>query len=140
VEILILNGPNLNLLGKREPHIYGRRSFEDYLEELRSEFTEHKLDYFQANGEEALINKLHEVGFEEGAVVINAGGFSHTSVALADAISAISRPVIAVHISNTFAREAFRHQDYIAAKCKGLIAGLGLDGYRLAIQFLTRES
>jgi len=137
--IYIINGPNLNLLGKREPDVYGEASFEAYLKNLKQQFPKHKLKYFQSNHEGALIDKLHEVGYKNVGIIINGGGYSHTSVALADAIIAISAPVIEVHISNIAAREAFRHHSYIAANVRGSIVGLGLDGYRLAIMhFITK--
>jgi 3-dehydroquinate dehydratase-2 len=139
MDILIINGPNLNLLGTREPEIYGNRTFEDYFEELKSAFPALNLSYFQSNSEGELVSKIQEVGFSSDGIVLNAAAYSHTSVAIADAISAIKSPVIGVHISNTFSREAFRHNDPIAAKCKGVIAGLGLDGYRLAIDFLKNK-
>ncbi len=138
MDILILNGPNLNLLGRREPGVYGNQSFEAWFAGLPAAYPEHAFQHFQSNHEGALIDRLHADGFTPGGVVINAGGLSHTSVALADAVRAISRPVVAVHISNTFAREAFRHTDLLAPACAGLIAGLGLEGYRLAVEYLIR--
>lgn len=134
MRILILNGPNLNLLGKREPEIYGRKSFEDYFGELQAQFPEHTLEYFQSNHEGALLDKLHEVGFSYDGVVFNAGAYTHTSVALGDAIAGISTPVIEVHISNVHRREAFRHRSYLSAHCAGIIVGLGLQGYALGVQ------
>ncbi|MCI4648388.1 MULTISPECIES: type II 3-dehydroquinate dehydratase [Phaeodactylibacter] len=134
MRILILNGPNLNLLGKREPEIYGRQSFEDYFGELQAQFPEHKLEYFQSNHEGALLDKLHEVGFSYDGIVFNAGAYTHTSVALGDAIAGISTPVIEVHISNVHRREAFRHHSYLSAHCAGIIVGLGLQGYALGVQ------
>jgi 3-dehydroquinate dehydratase-2 len=139
MHIQILNGPNLNLLGVREPGIYGKLTFEEEFEQLHRDFPGLQLAYAQSNHEGELIDRLHEVGFSPGGIVINGGAFSHTSIALADAIRAIQRPVVAVHISNTFARESFRHVDLLAPVCVGLIAGLGLDGYRLAIDFLLRR-
>ncbi len=135
MKLHIINGPNLNLLGKREPHIYGRRTFEEYLEILHQEFPTITIHYFQSNHEGALIDKLHEVGFTYNGIILNAGGLSHTSVALADAVAAIETPVIEVHISNVFAREPFRHHSYLSAACVGSIVGLGLKGYELAIQY-----
>jgi 3-dehydroquinate dehydratase II len=135
-QILIINGPNLNLLGKREPTIYGNRSFEEYLETLKPLFPEVQLRYFQSNHEGALLDKIHEVGFEIDGIVINAGAYTHTSVALADALSAVTAPAVEVHISNVHSREAFRHHSYLTPKCKGVIAGLGLQGYELAIRYL----
>lgn len=135
--ILIINGPNLNLLGKREPGIYGSQTFEAYLEGLRATFRGIELHYFQSNHEGALIDKIHEVGFDFQGIVINAGGLTHTSVALADALSAVAAPAVEVHISNIHAREAFRHHSYLSSRCKGMICGLGLKGYELAVRFLT---
>jgi 3-dehydroquinate dehydratase-2 len=137
--ILVLNGPNLNLLGKREPHIYGSQTFEDYFEQIKFSYPNVVLHYFQSNNEGQLIDKLHEIGFLYDGIVFNPGGYTHTSVALADAVSAIKAPVIEVHISNTFAREAFRHHSYISAVARGTIVGLGLAGYNLAISFLVNE-
>ena len=137
--ILLLNGPNLNLLGRREPHIYGSQTFEDYFEQLKLRFTDVTLHYFQSNHEGELIDKLHEIGFLYDGIVFNPGGYTHTSVALADAVAAIKAPVIEVHISNTFAREAFRHHSYISAVANGTIVGLGLAGYALAISFLINR-
>ncbi len=133
MKILIINGPNLNLLGKREPEIYGHKTFEAYFAELQEMFPELSLTYFQSNHEGALIDKLHESGFSVDGIVLNAGAYTHTSIALADAVAAIKAPVIEVHISNIHAREAFRHQSFVAEKCAGSIVGLGLDGYRLAL-------
>ncbi|OWY19832.1 type II 3-dehydroquinate dehydratase [Sphingobacteriales bacterium UPWRP_1] len=137
-QIVIINGPNLNLLGKREPHIYGADTFESYLPELQGAFPDVQFTYFQSNWEGALIDKLHETGFTAHGIILNPGAYTHTSAALADAIAAITAPVIEVHISNTFAREAFRHHSYTAGKAKGVITGLGLHGYRLAAEFLLR--
>ncbi len=136
MEILIINGPNLNLLGKREKSIYGSQSFDDYFQTLIDKYSQVNLKYFQSNSESEIIDKIHEVGFDIEGVVINAGAFTHTSVAIRDAISAISCPVIEVHISNVYSREEFRHKSYISAVCKGVIAGFGLDSYRLAIENL----
>ncbi len=133
MDILILNGPNLNLLGTREPHIYGSQTFEDYFEGLQRQFPEHRLDYYQSNHEGSLINRLHEVGFSFDGIVFNPGGYTHTSVALGDAVASITTPVIEVHISNTFAREAFRHHSFISPNAKGVIVGFGLLGYQLGI-------
>jgi 3-dehydroquinate dehydratase-2 len=137
--ILVLNGPNLNLLGKREPHIYGSQTFEDYFEQIKFSYPNVVLHYFQSNHEGQLIDKLHEIGFLYDGIVFNPGGYTHTSVALADAVAAIKAPVIEVHISNTFAREAFRHHSYISGVARGTIVGLGLAGYNLAISFLVNE-
>ena len=136
MKVIIINGPNLNLLGKREPEIYGRLSFEDHFARLQQEFSTITLHYFQSNSEGTLIDKIHEVGFSYDGIVLNAGAYTHTSVALADAIAAIPTPVVEVHISNVYAREKFRHQSYLAPNCVGSIIGLGLKGYELAIDFL----
>lgn len=140
MKILIVNGPNLNLLGKREPDIYGSRSFEDFFEELKKDFPQVELEYFQSNHEGALLDKLHHAGFSVNGIVLNAGAFTHTSIALADAVAAIQTPVIEVHISNVHQREAFRHHSYLSAKCVGSIVGLGLEGYRLAVAFFLKTS
>lgn len=134
--IIIVNGPNLNLLGKREPEIYGNRSFEDYLETLKKDIAEVQIDYYQSNVEGEIINKLHEVGFSYDGIILNAGGYSHTSVAIHDAIAAITTPVIEVHISNIYAREEYRRHSLLSDACKGVICGLGLDGYRFAVEAL----
>jgi 3-dehydroquinate dehydratase-2 len=136
-QILVLNGPNLNLLGKREPEIYGHQTFEQYFEVLVDKFSNQaNLVYFQSNHEGHLIDKIHEVGFSFDGIILNAGGFTHTSIALADAVSAVKTPVIEVHISNVYAREEFRHHSFISSRCKGSIIGFGLRGYDLAIQTL----
>lgn len=135
-QILIINGPNLNLLGKREPDIYGNRSFIDYLKTLEAAFPDLQLRYFQSNHEGELLDKIHELGFEVDGIVINAGALTHTSIALADALSAVTAPAVEVHISNVHARESFRHHSYLSAKAKGVIVGLGLMGYELAIRYL----
>tara|TARA_B110000503_G_C7154683_1_gene416778 strand:+ start:2619 stop:3032 length:414 start_codon:yes stop_codon:yes gene_type:complete len=134
MKIFIINGPNLNLLGKREPSVYGDSSFETYLEDLKKQFPKIKFSYFQSNVEGEIINKLHEVGFDFDGIILNAGAYTHTSVGIADAVKAISTPVVEVHISNTYARESFRHQSYIAPVAKGLVIGFGLDSYRLGVQ------
>lgn len=139
MRLIIINGPNLNLLGVREPAVYGNQSFTDYLETLRKKFPAAQIDYFQSNVEGELINKLQEVGFSYDGIILNAGGYTHTSVAIADAISAIKTPVIEVHISNIYAREEFRHNSLIAGKCKGSISGLGLDSYRLAVESFQKN-
>lgn len=137
MNILIINGPNLNLLGKREKSVYGENSFESYLEFLKNKYSEHQLFYFQSNIEGELINTLHQYGFGDvDGIVLNAGAYTHTSIAISDAIRAINVPVIEVHISNIHAREAYRHISMIAAACKGSIAGFGMDSYRLAIEAL----
>ena len=133
MKLLIINGPNLNLLGKREKSIYGELSFEDYFAELQKEFTDIDFEYYQSNVEGELINKLHEVGFSYDAIVMNAGAYTHTSIGIADAIAGIETPVIEVHISNVYAREEYRHQSLMAKNCVGVIAGMGLNSYRLAI-------
>ena len=140
MKILILNGPNLNLLGKREPDVYGSRSFDDFFTALEKDFPQIALEYYQSNHEGALIDKLHEAGFSVDGIVLNAGALTHTSIALADAIGAINAPVIEVHISNVYQREAFRHHSYLSAKCVGSIVGLGLEGYRLAVGYFVKNS
>ncbi|MDR2388543.1 MAG: type II 3-dehydroquinate dehydratase [Tannerellaceae bacterium] len=140
-KILIINGPNLNLLGKREPDLYGNLSFEAYLEILQSQYPTCEISYFQSNTEGELINKLHEADLEYQGVALNAGAYTHTSVALYDAILAIETPVIEVHISNVHTRETFRQVSRIAAACMGVILGFGLDSYRLAVEaFLNRRT
>jgi len=133
-KIQIINGPNLNLLGTREPGVYGNRSFEAYLEELKSLYPDIRIDYFQSNTEGALIDKIHEAGFSFDGIILNAGAYTHTSIALHDAIKAVTTPVIEVHISNVHARESFRHHSFISPACKGVIAGFGMDSYRLALE------
>jgi 3-dehydroquinate dehydratase-2 len=136
MKIQIINGPNLNLLGKREPEKYGNVPFEDYLSTLRKLFPAVTFDYFQSNIEGEIINKLHETGFSYDGIVINPGGYTHTSVSIADAVASIKTPVIEVHITNISAREEFRHTSLVGKYCAGSIAGLGLDGYRLAAEAL----
>ena len=136
--IQIINGPNLNLLGVREPDVYGSTSFDDFLPRLRACFPDVQIDYFQSNIEGELIDKLQAVGFQCDGIVLNAAAYTHTSIALADCIRAISTPVVEVHISNVHQREPFRHQSMIAAACRGVICGFGLDGYRLAIESFKR--
>jgi len=138
--IHIINGPNLNLLGKREPEIYGTQTFEAYFELLKADFPDYDLHYFQSNHEGALIDKLQEVGFSADGIIINPGGYTHTSIALADTVAAITTPVIEVHISNIYERESFRHHSYVKANCKASIVGQGIDGYRQAIEALLVES
>jgi len=133
MKIIIINGPNLNLLGQREPEIYGSQSFENYLDRLKTEFKEIEFDYFQSNIEGELITKIQEVGFSYDGIVLNAGAYTHTSVGVADAVKSVTTPVVEVHISNTFSRETFRHVSYISPVAKGVIVGFGLDSYRLAI-------
>ena len=134
MHLLILNGPNLNLLGQREPEVYGNQSFDSYFDELKLLFPSVQLDYFQSNVEGEIINKLQEVGFSYDGILLNAGAYTHTSVAISDCVKAITSPVIEVHISNTFSRETFRHQSYISPNAKGVIIGFGLKSYALAIQ------
>ncbi|MGZ3767792.1 MAG: type II 3-dehydroquinate dehydratase [Mucilaginibacter sp.] len=139
MNIQIINGPNLNLLGVREKSIYGDSSFDDYLNELRKRYANITINYYQSNVEGEIINKLQEVGFSSDGIVLNAGAYTHTSVAIGDAIASIKTQVIEVHISNVYKREVFRHQSMLAANCRGVIAGFGLDSYRLAIEsFLNR--
>ncbi len=138
MKILILNGPNLNLLGKREPDVYGNTSFEVYFSQLQQRFGNCELSYFQSNHEGAIIDKIHEVGFSYDGIVLNAGAYTHTSVAIHDAIKAVTTPVIEVHISNIHTREEFRHKSMIAAACKGSVVGLGLTSYDLAISYLAK--
>ncbi|UXX79702.1 type II 3-dehydroquinate dehydratase [Reichenbachiella carrageenanivorans] len=139
MKILILNGPNLNLLGKREPEIYGTQTFEDFFEELKTDFPDVVLSYFQSNHEGALIDKIHEVGFDYEGIVFNAGGYTHTSVALADAVKGVTTPVIEVHISNVMERESFRHHSYLTPVCVAHYIGLGLDGYKEGIRYLLNN-
>lgn len=136
MNIQIINGPNLNLLGVREKSIYGSSDFESYLAELQKHFTNITINYYQSNVEGEIINKLHEVGFSYDGIVLNAGAYTHTSVAIADAIAAINTPTIEVHISNVYKREEFRHHSMLAASCKGVIAGFGMHSYRLGIESL----
>ncbi|MHC5353501.1 type II 3-dehydroquinate dehydratase [Myroides sp. LJL115] len=137
MKIIIINGPNLNLLGKREPHIYGSLSFQDYLEQLKASFPTLDIEYYQSNIEGELINKIHQVGFSYDGIILNAGAYTHTSIALADAISGITTKVIEVHISNTFAREEFRHHSYLSKVCQGVVVGFGLKSYNLALSYFT---
>jgi len=134
MKIDIINGPNLNLLGKREPEKYGTRDFDDYLVSLKSEYPEIVFSYFQSNVEGEIINELHKTGFSYDGIILNAGGYTHTSVAIADAIASVRTPVVEVHITNIAAREEFRHTSLIARSCAGSISGFGLDSYRLAIE------
>lgn len=138
MRILIINGPNINLLGKREPSIYGSVSFDDYLEELRRCYPEVQIDYYQSNVEGFLIDKIQEAGFEVDGIILNAGAYTHTSIALQDAIRAVPAPVIEVHISNVHTREEFRHKSMISCACRGVICGFGLDSYRLALEALKK--
>ena len=134
MKILIMNGPNLNLLGVREPGIYGDSSFEGYLPKLKERFPEVEIEYYQSNVEGEMINKLQEVGFSYDGIVLNAGAYTHTSVALHDCIRSLKTPVVEVHISNVFTREDFRHHSFLSPACKGVICGFGLDSYRLAVE------
>jgi 3-dehydroquinate dehydratase-2 len=136
MHIAIINGPNLNLLGKREPHIYGSQTFEGYLEELKNKFPEVTFSYFQSNVEGELISQIQKADSESTGIVLNAAAYTHTSIGLGDAISGINTPVIEVHISNIYSREEYRHQSYLTGKCAGVISGLGLKSYELAIRFL----
>lgn len=139
MKIQLINGPNLNLLGKREPEIYGSESFEDYFEQLIKRFPQVQLTYFQSNIEGELISKIHEVGFDYDAILLNAGGYTHTSVAISDAISGVTTPVLEVHISNIYKREEFRHKSIISKSCVGMISGLGLKGYELGILYFLNS-
>ena len=139
MKILIINGPNLNLLGTREPDIYGDKSFQSFFETIKSNFNSIDLEYFQSNVEGEIINKLHETGFSYDGIILNAGGYTHTSVAISDAIAAINTDVIEVHISNIYKREEFRHKSIISKECIGMISGLGLEGYLLAITYLINR-
>lgn len=139
MKIIIINGPNLNLLGKREPEIYGSLSFEAYFETLKTKFSDVQLEYFQSNHEGALIDKIHEVGFHYDGIILNAGAYTHTSVALADALGGVKTPCVEVHISNIHAREEFRKHSYISPKAQGAILGLGLQGYELAVRYFLEK-
>ena len=139
MKIQIINGPNLNLLGKREPEVYGNTDFESFFENLKSSFSSMQIDYFQSNVEGELINKLQQVGFDYSGIILNAGAYTHTSIAIHDAIGAIKTPVVEVHISNIYAREEFRHKSIITSKCAGLITGFGLEGYALALLYLMNK-
>ena len=134
MKIQIINGPNLNLLGVREPGIYGNNSFESYLPQLKAEYRAIEREYYQSNVEGEMINKIHEIGFTYDGIILNAGAYTHTSIALHDAIKAVTTPVVEVHISNVHARESFRHVSMLSAACKGVILGFGLDSYRLAVE------
>ena len=139
MKIQIINGPNINLLGKREPSIYGSQSFDEYLKELKSLYQTVDFEYYQSNVEGEMINKIHEVGFDYDGIILNAGAYTHTSIALQDAIRAITTPVIEVHISNVHQREEFRHKSMISSACIGVICGFGLDSYRLGVEALLRK-
>lgn len=139
MKVQIINGPNINLLGKREPAIYGSQSFDDYLVELKQAYPQVEFEYFQSNIEGEMINKIHQIGFDYDGIVLNAGAYTHTSIALQDAIRAVTSPVIEVHISNVHAREEFRHRSMISCACLGVIAGFGMDSYRLAVEALLNK-
>lgn len=139
MKIQIINGPNLNLLGKREPEIYGSETFEKYFENLKKRFPQVELHYFQSNVEGELINKIHEVGFSFDAILLNAGGYTHTSVAISDAIAGVTTPTLEVHISNIYKREEFRHKSIISKSCVGMISGLGLKGYELGVMYFLNS-
>jgi 3-dehydroquinate dehydratase II len=139
MKIQIINGPNLNLLGKRETSIYGNQSFEDFFTSLKGRFANDELFYYQSNVEGELVNKLHEVGFSFDGIILNAGAYTHTSVAIHDAIAGIKTPVIEVHISNVYAREEFRHKSLITSKCIGLLTGFGMEGYAMALQYFKNR-
>ena len=138
MKILVLNGPNINLLGKSEPEIYGGRGFEDYYQELKAMSPAVEFDYYQSNVEGEIVNKIHEVGFDWDGIVLNAGAYTHTSVAIHDAIKAVTAPVVETHISNVYKREEFRHKSIISSACVGVIGGFGLDSYRLGVEALLK--
>jgi len=137
MKVQIINGPNLNLLGKRETSVYGNQSFEGFFETLKTRFRDAELHYYQSNVEGELVNKIHEVGFDYNGIILNAGAYTHTSVAIHDAIAAIKTPVVEVHISNVYQREEFRHKSLITSKCAGMLTGFGLEGYALALTYLS---
>jgi 3-dehydroquinate dehydratase-2 len=139
MKIQVINGPNLNLLGKREPSVYGSASFEDFFLTLKQRYPDIELHYYQSNVEGEIVNKLHETGFSFDGIIINAGAYTHTSVAIHDAIGAIQTPVVEVHISNVYAREEFRHKSLITSKCAGMLTGFGLEGYALAIEYFKQK-
>lgn len=139
MKIIIINGPNLNLLGTREPDVYGNTTFDEYFETLKAEFPNVELEYFQSNHEGAIIDKIHETGFTYDGLIINAGAYTHTSIAIADAMRAVTCRKIEVHISNVYKREKFRHQSYLSEVCDGMLTGFGLDGYRMALSNLNQK-
>ena len=139
MKVIIINGPNLNLLGKREIDIYGKQPFEDYFEKLKNNYKEIDLEYYQSNSEGSLIDKLHEVGFSYDGIIINGGAYTHTSIAIADALAGIKTVAVEVHISNIHSRETFRHHSYFTKNCVGIISGLGLNGYELALQYFLSK-
>lgn len=140
MKIHIINGPNLNLLGRREPDVYGDQSFESFFEALQARFADTKLSYFQSNIEGEIITNLQENGFSGDGIILNAGAYTHTSVGIGDAIGSITTPVVEVHISNVYARETYRHQSLLSGKCVGMISGLGLDSYRLAVEYFLNST
>ena len=139
MQIQIINGPNLNLLGKRETSVYGHQSFEEFFDELKKRFPQIDLHYYQSNVEGELVNKIHEVGFSFDGIIINAGAYTHTSVAIHDALGGITTPAVEVHISNVYAREEFRHKSLITSKCAGMLTGCGMEGYALALQYFLNK-
>ena len=139
MRIQIINGPNLNLLGKRETSVYGTQSFEHYFDELKKRFSSVELYYYQSNVEGEIVNKIHEVGFSFDGIIINAGAYTHTSVAIHDALGGITTPAVEVHISNVYAREEFRHKSLITSKCAGMLTGFGMEGYALAVQYFFNK-
>jgi 3-dehydroquinate dehydratase-2 len=140
MKIQIINGPNLNLLGKREPEVYGSQTFDAFYEDLKKRFPQVTFSYYQSNVEGEIINKLQETGFSFDAIILNAGAYTHTSIAIHDAITSIKTPVVEVHISNIYAREEFRHTSLITSKCAGLITGFGMEGYALAVQWALQKN
>lgn len=139
MRLIVINGPNLNLLGVREKSIYGDRTFEDFFMELKEEYDNVELFYFQSNHEGSIIDKIHEIGFDYDGIILNAGAYTHTSVAIADALAAVTTPAVEVHISNIHKRESFRHHSYLTPNCIGMITGLGLQGYKLAIEYFINK-
>lgn len=140
MRIQIINGPNLNLLGKRETSVYGTQSFEQYFEELKKRFNDVDLHYYQSNVEGEIVNRIHEVGFSFDGIIINAGAYTHTSVAIHDALGGVKTPTVEVHISNVYAREEFRHKSLITSKCVGMLTGFGMEGYALAVQYFLNKN
>lgn len=140
MKLIIINGPNLNLLGKREPDVYGSQDFDTFFDSLKQTFTDHDLEYFQSNIEGELVSKLQETGYSYDGIILNAAAYTHTSVAISDAIAAINSPVLEVHISNIYARESYRHKSLISGNCIGMISGLGLEGYKLAINYFIQQN
>ena len=138
-QLIIINGPNLNLLGTRQPEVYGNRTFEEYYSELKNQFPQFSIDYFQSNIEGEIINKLHETGFSFAGIILNVGGYTHTSVAIADAIASIRTPVVEVHISNIYSREEFRQKSLLSSHCKGIVAGFGMQSYEFAIRSFLEQ-